>query len=96
MEGESQASQELAGVHWTSSPSTGLWNSAYLLKPGLMRDSPGIFRLADKAEPAALFFLGLGSASVRDRKDRESKGQLVALAALQAPLCPGCASRSHG
>lgn len=48
-----------------SSPSTDL------LKPGLMRDSPGTFLLPGKAEPEALLFLGLGSASVRNRQDTD-------------------------
>lgn len=55
------------------SPFAALGPSTHLLKPGLMRDSPGIFLLAGKAEPAPLFFPGLGSASLRDRQDRDYK-----------------------
>lgn len=73
------------------SPSTTSGSSTYLLKPGLIRDSPGIFLLAGKAETAPLFFLGLGSASVRTGI---AKGQLVARAALHAPAHPGGAPSS--
>lgn len=64
----------LSGRAWLTRLLLGGWNSAghesskstpdgtdLLLKPGLMRDSPGIFLFTGKAEPAALFFLGLGS-----------------------------------
>lgn len=69
-------------------PSTGLWSSTYLLKPGLMRDSPGIFLFAGKAEPAALFFLGLGSAS-DGRRDRESKRSAGGSGSPAGPSEPG-------
>lgn len=58
-----QSSQGAQGA--VPSPSTDL------LKPGLMRDSPGTFLLAGKAEPEALLFLGLGSASVRNKQDTD-------------------------
>lgn len=75
--------------------STGLWSSTYLLKPGLMRDSPGIFLFTGKAEPAALFFLGLGSASDGGRGKGKARGQRGALAALQALLNPGSTYDSY-
>jgi len=63
-------------------------SSTHLLKPGLMRDSPGIFLLAGKVELAPLFFLGLGSAPVRDTQDGDGSRSATRFGSPASPSVP--------